>query len=351
MVAATFNDIHFGGPNLPSGKLRDLLADRISQVPFGGAIDWVTYYYRDRRLAEELLRAQRRGVKVTVTLEGRPRTVSANDAVIAMLDGPDGLGRGFRTVSLRGIPISSGKQWKPHLHEKLYYFSHPKPVVYIGSFNPSGDDPEEEPEIINEIGDQDRGHNALVGLYDPAIVKCLRDNARWLSRTRHYMFHRFSFNANCKFKGGDTDIHFWPRVRPHPILHFLRRIGPGANIRIAASHIKGTRIAKALIGLVHRGANLEVLADPTLRRVPAEIEQMLLDAGIKFQRLNHSCRAPMHNKFVLAEINNQRWVIFGSFNWTTRSYWLNYEIGAISANRHLFDAFADRWEAMSLQAD
>jgi phosphatidylserine/phosphatidylglycerophosphate/cardiolipin synthase-like enzyme len=54
----------------------------------------------------------------------------------------------------------------------------------------------------------------------------------------------------------------------------------------------------------------------------------------------------MHNKFVLAEKGGQRRVIFGSFNWTIRSYWLNYEIGAISANNQLYNAFAERWEVM-----
>jgi phosphatidylserine/phosphatidylglycerophosphate/cardiolipin synthase-like enzyme len=54
----------------------------------------------------------------------------------------------------------------------------------------------------------------------------------------------------------------------------------------------------------------------------------------------------MHNKFVIAEKSDQHWTIFGSFNWNTRSYWLNHEIGAISTNRRLWKAFAERWEAM-----
>ena len=59
----------------------------------------------------------------------------------------------------------------------------------------------------------------------------------------------------------------------------------------------------------------------------------------------------MHNKFVLAEKPGQRWVIFGSFNWTMRSYWFNYEIGAISSNDQLFDAFARRWEVLAARGD
>ena len=178
-------EIYFGGPDQPPGRLRDILAERIGDVPTSGAIDWVTYYFRDRRLARELLRAHRRGVKVTVTLEGHPRTPDANDEVIAMLDGPDGLGKGFRTVSMTGLPTPSGKRLQPRLHEKLYCFSHPKPVAFIGSFNPSGDIPEERPDIIYEIGDQDRGHNVLVGLSDPSLVAGCGGsrNGRTLRRT------------------------------------------------------------------------------------------------------------------------------------------------------------------------
>lgn len=350
MPADYSHDIHFGGPDLAPGRLRDLLAERVAAVPAGGRIDWVTYYFRDRRLAAELLRAHRRGVKVTVTLEGRPRTAHANDAVVALLSGADGLGNGFRTVCLPGVPAGNGKQWKPHLHEKLYCFSHPQPVAYIGSFNPSGDDPEALPEIIAEIGDQDRGHNVLVGIHDPALVTCLKANASRIHQARHPAFHRFSVFANRKFAGDDTEIHFWPRVRPHPVMGFLRKIAPGARFRIAASHLKGNAVAREMIGLVRQGASLEIVAESTFRRVPQSIEQKLTAAGVVLRRFTHTDGVPMHNKFVLAERNGHRWLVFGSFNWTTRSYWLNHEIGAISTNRLLFDAFAERWEAMRHQA-
>lgn len=332
---------------MPAYRLRDLLAERVAAVPPGGTIDWVTYYFRDRRLAEELLAAHRRGVKVNVTLESQPRTAHANKAVIAMLSGPKGLSTGFRALSLREVPTPPGIMWKPHLHEKLYCFSHPRPVAFIGSFNPSGDDPEEDPAIIGEIGDQDRGHNALVELGDPRLVKSLVEHARWINRTKRLSFHRFSAAANRVVKGKDTELHFWPRARSHPVAEFLSRLGEGTRIRIAASHINGASIIKAIIRLAQGGADVEILAEPTWRRVPLRAEQNLSQAGIAFRRVTHPEHLPMHNKFVLAEKGGQRRVIFGSFNWTIRSYWLNYEIGAISANNQLYDAFAERWEAMN----
>jgi phosphatidylserine/phosphatidylglycerophosphate/cardiolipin synthase-like enzyme len=340
---------YFGGPDLPPGRLRDVLAERIAAVPAGGAVNWVTYYFRDRRLAKELLRAHRRGVEVTVTLEGHPRTPDANAAVIAMLTGPDGLGKGFRTVYMPGLRTPSGKLWKPHLHEKLYCFSHPKPTAFIGSFNPSSDVPEEKPEIIGEIGDQDRGHNVLVELSDPALVQGLVVHARQMHRGRQGIYHRFSAKANHPLRGMVAEIHFWPRVRPHPVTKFLRQFGSGSRIRIAASHIKGKSVVKVIIGLARHGASLEILAEPTLRRVPTEAERQLTAAGIQFRRVATAEGLPMHNKFVLIEQNSKRWVVFGSCNWTTRSFWLNHEIAAISDNAQLFNAFAERWEVLEAE--
>ena len=342
-------DVFFGGPDLPAYRLRDLLEERIAAVPAGGFIDWVTYYFRDRRLAGELLKAHRRGVKVTVTLEKRPRTGHANQFVAGMLGGEDGLGTGFRCLSFGGHLAALGGMWKPHLHEKLYCFSHPKPIALIGSFNPSGDGPENDRAIIEEIGDQDRGHNVLVGITDPVLVDWLVAHARLIHRSKYPMFRRFSGIANRAVKGNDTIIHFWPRIRPHPAVQFLSRLGRDARIRIVASHIKGTRVVKSIIRFAQNGAAVEILAEPTLRRVPMATEQMLIQAGIPFRRVSHPARLPMHNKFVLAEKGSQRWVIFGSFNWTMRSYWLNYEIGALSTNAELFEAFAKRWEDLAAQ--
>jgi phosphatidylserine/phosphatidylglycerophosphate/cardiolipin synthase-like enzyme len=349
-VATTASDkIFFGGPDLPPGRLRDVLAERIAAVPAGGAIDWVTYYFRDRRLAEELLRAHSRGVKITVTLEGHPRTPDANAEVVAMLSGPDGLGEGFRTVSVAGVPTPSGNLLKPRLHEKLYCFSHPKPVAFIGSFNPSGDDPEKRPDIICEIGDQDRGHNVLVGLSDPVLVDGLVRHARWTNRARHSVLGRFFASGKKTLRAGDTEVHFLPRLSPHAVARFLGRFGEGSRVRIAASHISGRSTLNAIIGLARRGAALEVLAESTLRRVPVEVEDNLTGAGIPFRRISHPEGLPMHHKFLLVEQNSQRWVVFGSYNWTTRSYWLNHEICAISTDRQLYTAFAERWEVLESQ--
>jgi phosphatidylserine/phosphatidylglycerophosphate/cardiolipin synthase-like enzyme len=256
------DEVHFGGPDLAPGRLRDLLAGRVAAVPAGGAIDFITYYFRDRRLAAELLAARRRGAAVRVTLDGRPRSPRANDAVIRLLSGPDGLGDGLRVV--RG-----GKLLRPRLHEKLYCFSHPSPAAFVGSFNPSGDLPEADPDLLREIGDQDRGYNLLVELRAPAVVEALARHARALHAARHGPFDRFTLAANRAVRCGDVEVHFWPRVRRHPVVLLLRRVVPGTRVRLVTSHLSSPSALDTLLGLARRGLALDILVGGTERRVPA----------------------------------------------------------------------------------
>ncbi|SEL35710.1 phospholipase D-like domain-containing protein [Nitrosovibrio tenuis] len=338
--------IYFGGPDQPPGALRNVLAAHVAAVPPGGSINWVTYYFRDLRLAEALIQAYKRGVNVTLSLEGKPRIPHANDAVIAMLSGSDGLGDALRVVTITGIPSPANKSWKPQLHEKLYCFSHPKPVALIGSFNPSGNMPEEDPEIIREIGDQDRGYNALIGLRDPTLVEELVKHARHLHQAPPGLFYRFSADANRAIHSPDTTIHLWPRVRPHPVVQFLSQVNSSARVRVVASHIRTEAAVDVMIGLARRGVALEIFAESTLRRVTPKVERRLATVGIRFRRIRNPEHLPMHLKFVLIEDSDRAWSIFGSFNWTKPSFWLNHEIAAISSDPAIFQAFAGRWDVL-----
>jgi phosphatidylserine/phosphatidylglycerophosphate/cardiolipin synthase-like enzyme len=344
-------EIYFGGPDRPSGYLRDVLAAHIATVPAGGAIDWVTYYFRDMRLAEALVQAHRRGVKVTVTLEGKPRIPYANDEVIALLSRPEGLGKALRIIRIPGIPAPAGKSWKPQLHEKLYCFSHPAPITFVGSFNPSGNMPDENPEIIHELGDQDRGHNVLVGLVDPMVVAQLTAHARCLHRVPPGLLYRFSARANETICGKDATIYFWPRRHPHPVVQFLMSVRPGARVRVVASHIRAERAVEVMIALAQRGMMVQVLAESTLRRVTAKVEKRFSAANVQFSRFQDPESLPMHLKFVLVEDGDHVFTIFGSLNWTKPSFWLNHEIAVISSNRGLFRAFAARWEVLKNQTN
>src|SRR5215212_9786316 len=161
--------VYLGGPDQPARALRDLLERRIDAVPIGGSIDWATYYFRDEQLAEALVRAHERGVAVRICLEGRPRQAHANDAVVRILTkiGP-------------GLCVSRDP-FTRYLHTKLYCFSHPQPAALVGSFNPSGNQPEDAA-MVAHIGDHDRGHNLLVQLTNPSMVNALIAHVRGLGR-------------------------------------------------------------------------------------------------------------------------------------------------------------------------
>lgn len=339
-------EVHFGGPDLPPRRLRDLLETLVHGVPAGGRIDWVTYYFRDRRLAEALLEARRRGVLVRLTLEGRPRTTHASDRVVARLAGPHGLGDGLKTQRMWPIPTPPGKLRHAHLHEKLYCFSHPVPLALVGSFNPSGDDPEEDPAVIEEIRDQDQGHNLLVGFHDPRLVNGLRAHADWLHQTATPGLLGVLARPNRRLVSGSTEIHFLPQLGRHPLLTRLGELGKDARVRIAGSHVKGAGIVRALEALARRVGRVDLVAEDTERRVPTQVEERLSAAGIHFRRTADPGGLPMHNKFVLVEEGEERWLAFGSFNWTTRSFWINREILAFSSDRDLFAAFDRRWQAL-----
>ncbi len=351
MSTSTPAEVHFGGPDLPPRRLRDVLEAHVRAVPDGGRIDWVTYYFRDRRLAESLIEARRRGVTVRLTLEGRPRTEHASDRVVARLSGPEGLSEGLRVVRMWPIPTPPGKLRHPHLHEKVYCFSHPEPVALVGSFNPSGDDPEEDPAVLEEIRDQDRGHNLLVAFRDPSLVQGLLAHADWLHRTRFPGLLGTLTPVNRPLVSGATEVHFLPHLGRHPLLRHLAGLGRGARVRIAGSHVKGGGIVRALTGLARRVGAVHLVAEDTERRVPSRVEEALRTAGIRFRRTADPGGLPMHNKFVLAEDGDRRWVAFGSFNWTTRSFWINREILAVSSDPDLFAAFDQRWCALERGTD
>jgi len=342
------SQVHFGGPDRPVGSLRDLLEERVAAVPAGGSIDWVTYYFRDRRLAAALVEARERGVDVRVTLDGHPRTPHANAAVIEILGA--GLGDRLRVVRgrLDGTPL--GKISRPRLHEKLYCFSHPTPVAFVGSFNPSGDSPEVEPKVIEAIGDHDRAHNLLVELSHRALVRALVEHARSLHTARHDCTDRFALSANRCLRHGGYAVHFWPRARRHPIMELLLALQRGSRVRIAASHVSGSSSLAGFCALSARGVEIAMLTESTHRRVPLEAERRLSDAGISVRRLVADEWIPMHDKFALVESAKGKSTIFGSFNWSEPSYRFNREIGVVAEDPLLFRVFEARWDQLAAAA-
>ncbi len=332
--------VHFGGPDRPPRYLRQLLRDRIDQQPAGAQIIWATYYFRDRDLADCLIAAHDRGVRVTLHVEGRPRRKSVNDAVIARLRA-HGLGGGLHVhepapLLPRGI--------HPHLHSKIYAFSHPRPSVLVGSFNPSGDVPEDV-DVIAEIGDQDRGHNILVELYEPGLVRALGDHVRSLDKRAL----RLCPLQNQPVVGESATAWFYPRLCPNVIDRGLAGLGDGDRVRGAISHLKAGPLTAALISGARAGASIRLIVHDTVRRVPEAIITELSDAGVDIARYAHAEGFPLHAKFLIVARKTKKAAWFGSFNHNSRSRWLNHEILLASEHPAVVTSLARRFDEIAAE--
>jgi phosphatidylserine/phosphatidylglycerophosphate/cardiolipin synthase-like enzyme len=338
--------VFWGGPGYPSRTLRDLLEKRIHNVPSGGEILWVTYYFRDEELAQALLQAYRRGVRVRVVMEGNPRTGAINSRVRKLLQGKKALGNNLRALSHR--LIDNRYLRNSRLHEKLYYFSHPIPSVLVGTFNPSGNLPE-DPDVIHKIGDQDRGHNVLVDIRETTLVQGLHKHAQRLFGACHGPWERFLPENNRVISSGRTRVLFFPRSKWADFYELFDGLGAGSTLRIAVSHLNDRGICKLLFGLAQRGVHIQILAHDTQRRVPSWVEEQMLQNGIDFHRYVHPEGFPMHNKFMLIDTRDRQVLTFGSMNLSVRSLRANHELLVIDETPDLYQAFQQRWDEMQME--
>lgn len=340
-MSDTSPSVYFGGPDLPPRALRDLLKARVEAVPAGGEIVWATYYFRDRDLADALIAASRRGVRVHLAVEGSPRRKSANRAVIERLAG-DRLGGGLH---VHAPPAWLPKGLHPHLHTKIYYFSHPQPCAFVGSFNPSGDEPE-DPDVIAEIGDQDRGHNMLVELRSPTLAGAMRAHVLSIGAARA----RFRPAQNRAVEEEGTTAWFYPRLSTGVIDARLVGLGAGDRISGAISHLTKGALVRALAGASARGAVIRLLVHDTARRVPEATVAALKAAGMEVRRYVHPEGLPVHSKVLLIDRPDgdaSAW--FGSFNYNPRSRWLNQELLLQSRNPAIVEPLRARFETMFAQ--
>jgi phosphatidylserine/phosphatidylglycerophosphate/cardiolipin synthase-like enzyme len=323
--------VFFGGPDRQAGALRDLLEARVEAVAPGGSIDWMTYYFRDQRLADALIRAHRRGVMVRVCVEGSPRYRGANDKVIRKL--AEGIGLGLTAVR-HAVPL--------HLHAKIYAFSGPEPCALVGSFNPSCDGRRDDRAVIADLGDQDRGHNLLVEVSDPAMVAALVGRVAAVHAGAGAL-KLATAPRDATVATSGYEAVFFPYFPSSPLERRLERLSAGATLRIAASHLRDLHFAEQLTNLASRGVQVNVLTHHTARRAPHRIERQLLRGGVSVTRYAHPESLPMHCKFFLAQDGHERWVAFGSYNLTRTSRWLNQELLMFCQAPALWAELDGRW--------
>jgi phosphatidylserine/phosphatidylglycerophosphate/cardiolipin synthase-like enzyme len=325
--------VHFGGPDKPVAALAQLLLASIENVPPGGEIHWITYYFGNHQLAQSLLAASRRGVKVALNIDAHPRRPDVNRGVIELLRGLAGAPKWGLRVLRHMLPC--------HVHEKLYYFSHPRPAIYVGSYNPSGNR-DDSAELVEDIGDQDRGHNLLVEIGDESAVSFLRSHMQAMHVLGHGPFERLKSNSNDAYSSARLGIWFYPRRKTGIHIDALKDRAL-RTVRVAASHFRDPTVAHRLVKLAAEGVQVELMCHESQRRVPLKIEKLLLNSGVQFVRYRHEDRLPMHNKFILLETERETSVLFGSLNLTRTSRWLNHEVLLKCSDTDLVAAFFTRW--------
>jgi hypothetical protein len=337
--------VHFGGPDLPERALRDVLKARIEAVPPGGWIRWATYYFRDMDLGAALVAAATRGVDVRIAVEGRPRRRDANHDVLALLR----QGMPPRSLCVHEFPAGLLAKAHPHLHAKIYAFSHPRPAVLVGSFNPSGNEPE-DPEVIAEIGDQDRGHNVLLELAEPELVRGLCAHVDGLCGPNGTMAARFLPSQNRVLRAAETDVYFFPRLNTGVLDRVLS--GEKAQlIRGVISHLKSGQLAGKLESAARAGTRVELLVHDTERRVPQAAIAGLSAEGVSIRRYMHPAKLPLHAKFLILQSPTQSHSFFGSFNFNPRSRYLNHEVLVHSRDAGLFTTLNARFDAIAREVD
>jgi phosphatidylserine/phosphatidylglycerophosphate/cardiolipin synthase-like enzyme len=340
----TIGAVHFGGPDKPKGVLSDMLLARIDAVPPGGSILWATYYFRDMDLARALIRASDRGVHVTLCFDGDPRLDNANAAAIALLRN-HGLHGGL--VVREALPdpfdVLQGK-----LHSKIYIFSAPYPVAFVGSFNPSGDENTDKA-TLEEIGDQDRGHNLLVELISPGLVQTLADHVREIARDGGSV-DRFAASDNRIFQDGDTRLYFYPRLRPYIVENAVDNLERGDRMWAAISHLKAGMVDR-IANAAKRGVVIDMVVHATERRVPSSAVRELETAGVSIRRYRDPQGLPMHAKFVVMQTHGQLVSWFGSLNYNRNSRWLNDELLVRTTNAPFAHALLDRYAFIEREID
>lgn len=336
--------VHFGGPDQPRGALSDMLRAHIDAVPPGGSIAWATYYFRDTDLARALIRASDRGVHVALAFDGDPRLDNANAAAIALLQA-DGLRGGLTVRAALPDPID---MLQGRLHSKIYIFSAPHPVALVGSFNPSGDERTDKA-TLEEIGDQDRGHNLLIEITSPGLVRALSDHVAEIARAGGSV-DRFAQSENRIYRDGDTELYFYPRLRPYVVEGAVDALRPGDKLWAAISHLKSGMVDR-LASAARRGAVIDLVVHATERRVPTRAIRELKDAGVSIRRYHNAAGLPMHAKFVVMHTQGQFVSYFGSLNYNRNSRWLNDELLVRTTDARLARALLARYAEIEREVD
>ena len=334
----------FAGPDKKTQLLRDTLLKQVNNTPSGGTIRWMCYYFYEPVLLDALISAAKRGVKIEIIVEGRPRTQPVSQLCREMFEQHPCIDITY--VQQKSVWEYMGITWHPHMHSKLYYFSHPTPHVLVGSYNPTAGPESMNESLVDQIGNHALSHNVLVRLDDASIVEHLLDYVMKMKRKSFAHTARISNSRRRHYSDKYYQIYFLPRLASHPVTRLLAKKTRNAQIRCAISHLKGPAIARPLLAAARHGNHVEIILGQSKRRVSGRQLSLLDKHEIKYHQLDNGSNLLMHNKFIICQSPGEHGVLFGSFNWSMRSWWLNHEILVYTKDNNIVNAFEQRWQEM-----
>ena len=342
MAAETFAEVYFGGPDLTKNLLRDTLLEQIEISPPQAEILWVCYYLNDPKIIQALSNAARRGVDVSLIIDANPRTPAVNQPAIKKLSAL------INITAVKHKPVWQylGINWHARLHSKLYYFSRPRRCVYLGSYNPTAGLQASNLHTVEKIGDHALSHNVLVKIEQQALLDVLYQHALTLKNNTKRAFARWLNSRHPRPAISQWQVFFLPAIQQHPIDRLLCQPDNNASLKCAVSHLTGPGVLRPLKKALKLNKKVELLLPFDQRRIAARHLLFLRQHAIGYYQLKSDANGLMHNKFIIYQSENQHCVMFGSFNWSTRSRLLNHEVIACTHDKTVVAAFELRWRQM-----
>lgn len=311
-------------------KNRTLLAllRNIEHTPRGATIRIVGFSFSLFEVAEPLIAAAERGVKVRLVLDSHSAEFKATQALVRAL------GRDRHADSFVVLVKGSARGSAGHLHQKTWSFTRTgrsKRVVMVGSMNPT------RYGTVDQYADM----YAFVGRHDVwrTFTSVFRQQVRDqpvadLPRTERL---------------GDDTAYFFPgySLDNDPIQQLIAEINPvGATIRVgtyAWHNERGLRLAAQLADLARAGARVEVL---TGLYVGTPVETTLRSAGAIVRSGVFPGDQNIHLKMLLVDdpANGRRYVTTGSDNWSDASYDKDDLVMAIALSEREFRQYAAYYE-------
>ena len=162
-------------------------------------------------------------------------------------------------------------------------------------------------------------------LIDP-LVECVAE----LSRRYSAGFARVALDQLPRDTNGRLPEHQAGAALELAGLNFepsrLRKLPRGGSRFPALVNLKGGDFARQLRRGVRRGVSVDLLVHDTERRVPSELVDDLIEAGVRVTRIRHAEDLPMHAKFLLVDQAGERSAWLGSHNFNKKSLRRNAEL-------------------------